>query len=226
MAFMFGAATAALTGTIFASLQGGVYPQTFAFPLLITIYTMVILGGAGRQAGVVLGAILVAVLLEVLRDPADSRFVFYAVVLLGLVAVLRLSWELAFVLGGSVLLGFAVHLVARAIDANWVGGSANGGNWLADAVSHWTVVPTGLDDWIKPVSYVTLVSMVLALTLVRGWTRLALLVPTLVLAGFVWENVMLAAPESTRYIVLGAILVSTMVARPAGLLGEKRVEIV
>ena len=40
------------------------------------------------------------------------------------------------------------------------------------------------------------------------------------------ENVMVAHPESTRYIVLGAVLVAMMVARPQGLLGEKRVEIV
>ena len=58
MAFSFGAAVAALTGTIFAALNAGVFPQTFAFPLLITIYTMVILGGLGSQAGVVLGAII------------------------------------------------------------------------------------------------------------------------------------------------------------------------
>ena len=50
--------------------------------------------------------------------------------------------------------------------------------------------------------------------------------PTLYLAAFVWENVMAEHPESTRYIVLGALLVAMMVARPQGLLGEKRVEIV
>ena len=64
------------------------------------------------------------------------------------------------------------------------------------------------------------------LTLVQGWTRIALLVPTLYLAAFVWENVLLPKPESTRYIVIGALLVAMMVARPQGLLGEKRVEIV
>ena len=37
---------------------------------------------------------------------------------------------------------------------------------------------------------------------------------------------MLAKPEPTRYILLGAILVTLMVSRPEGLLGEKRVEIV
>ena len=64
------------------------------------------------------------------------------------------------------------------------------------------------------------------LTLLHGWVRIALLVPTLYLAAFVWENVMAPHPESTRYIVLGALLVAMMVARPQGLLGEKRVEIV
>ena len=33
-------------------------------------------------------------------------------------------------------------------------------------------------------------------------------------------------PEPTRFIVLGGILIATMVARPEGLLGEQRVEIV
>ena len=48
----------------------------------------------------------------------------------------------------------------------------------------------------------------------------------LYLAAFVWENVMLAKPEPTRYIVIGLVLVSLMILRPNGLLGEKRVEIV
>ena len=67
---------------------------------------------------------------------------------------------------------------------------------------------------------------VLLVTIVRGRLRLALLVPTLYLAAFVWENVMLAKPEPTRYIVLGLILIALMILRPNGLLGERRVEIV
>ena len=66
----------------------------------------------------------------------------------------------------------------------------------------------------------------LTLTVVRGWARLVLLVPTLYLGAFVWENVMLARPEPTRFVVLGALLIAAMIARPEGLLGEKRVEIV
>jgi ABC-type branched-subunit amino acid transport system permease subunit len=68
--------------------------------------------------------------------------------------------------------------------------------------------------------------MALVLTLVRGVLRIVLLVPTLYLAAFVWENVMLPKPEATRYIILGVILIALMILRPNGLLGERRVEIV
>ena len=60
----------------------------------------------------------------------------------------------------------------------------------------------------------------------RGWVRIALLIPVLYLAAFVWENVMIAKPEPTRYIILGVILIALMIFRPTGLLGEKRVEII
>ena len=89
MAFAFGAAVAALTGTFATALNGSVFPQNFEFPLLITVYTMVILGGAGSQAGVVLGAVIVSVLLEALRDPGDARGMFYVLIVLSLVAVFR-----------------------------------------------------------------------------------------------------------------------------------------
>ncbi len=64
------------------------------------------------------------------------------------------------------------------------------------------------------------------MTLVRGRLRLVLLPPTLYLAAFVWENVMLPKPEPARYIVLGLILIGLMILRPNGLLGERRVEII
>ena len=64
------------------------------------------------------------------------------------------------------------------------------------------------------------------LTLLHGLPRYILLVPTLYLAAFVWENVLLPQPDTTRYIVLGAMLIALMIMRPNGLLGERRVEIV
>jgi ABC-type branched-subunit amino acid transport system permease subunit len=226
MAFAVGAGVAALTGTFATALNGSVFPQNFEFPLLITVYTMVILGGAGSQVGVVLGAIVVSVLLEVLREPGDARGMFYIVILLSLFVAFRLSLRLVVVLGGTILLGVVVRLVAGGIDDSWTAGVAEDGGRLAGWAADWVVVPTQLAGWIPPVSYLTVIALGLGLTLVHGWTRVVLLIPTLYLATFVWENVMLDSPETTRYVVLGALLVAMMVARPQGLLGEKRVEIV
>ena len=226
MAFAFGAAVAALTGTFATALNGSVFPQNFEFPLLITVYTMVILGGAGSQAGVVVGAVIVSVLLEALRDPGDSRGMFYVVILLALVAVFRRSLRLAVVVAGTILFGVVARLVAGAIDDSWTVGPAEETGRLAAWASDWVIVPDRLAGWVPPVSYITLIGLVLVMTMVRGWARVSLLVPTLYLAAFVWENVMLPQPEASRYIVLGALLVAMMIARPQGLLGEKRVEIV
>ena len=69
--------------------------------------------------------------------------------------------------------------------------------------------------------------VVLALTMVRGWVRWALLVPTLWLAALVWETRLVEEGTGpTRFLLLGAILVVLMAARPEGLLGTRRVEIV
>jgi branched-chain amino acid transport system permease protein len=225
LAFSFGATVAAVSGTIFAALNAGVFPTTFAFPLLITIYTMVILGGSGSQAGVVLGAVIVNVLLELLRDTGNARYVFYAVVVAALFAIYKVSVRLGVVLGATVGLGFVVHAVVSAISKPAVNGAGNGSGWLFDGLHHWVVVPESLGAW-RVITYIGLIAAVLGLTLVRDWVRVALIVPTLYLAAFVWENVMLAHPEATRFIVLGAILVAVMVARPSGILGERRVEIV
>src|SRR6266511_2400776 len=94
LAFIFGAGTAGLCGTIFAALNASVFPLTFYFVLLITIYTMVILGGQGSQAGVVLGAILISVLLELLREPSHARGVFYVMLGVGLLAAFKFSRRL------------------------------------------------------------------------------------------------------------------------------------
>ena len=50
--------------------------------------------------------------------------------------------------------------------------------------------------------------------------------PTLYLAVFVWENLLVVEPAVTRLILFGALLVALMNVRPQGLLGTARVEIV
>jgi branched-chain amino acid transport system permease protein len=223
-AFAFGAAVAALTGSLFAALNASVFPLTFYFVLLITVYTMVILGGSGTQSGVVLGALIVSPLLEMLRDPAKSRLIFFVGLTIGLVVAARHSRAWAAVAVATLAFGFVVHEIARAIDPSWVAGEKAGG--FQGFVDHWVVAPQNLARWVAPASYIGVIGLVLLITTVRGTLRYVLLVPTIYLGAFVWENVMLAKPEPARYIVLGLILITLMILRPNGLLGERRVEIV
>ena len=72
LAFVVGAGVAGLAGAIFAAQQGAVFPVNFDLTLLITLYAMVILGGAGSLAGVALGAIVLNLSLEPLREPDDA----------------------------------------------------------------------------------------------------------------------------------------------------------
>jgi branched-chain amino acid transport system permease protein len=223
-AFAFGAAVASLTGSLFAALNASVFPLTFYFVLLITVYTMVILGGSGSQSGVVLGALIVSPLLEMLRDPSKSRLIFFIALAIGLIVAARRSRAWATVAIATVAFGFAVHELARAIDPSWVAGEKAEG--FQGFIDHWVVAPESLARWIAPASYIGVICMVLLLTTLRGVARYIVLVPTIYLGAFVWENVMLSKPEPARYIVLGLILITLMILRPNGLLGERRVEIV
>ncbi len=115
MSFSFGAGVAALTGTVFAALNASVFPLTFYFVLLIIVYTMVILGGSGSQAGVVLGALIIGPLLELLRDPGKARVLFYLALVGGVVFAFRRSRTLGVVVAATVVLGFVVHAIARRV---------------------------------------------------------------------------------------------------------------
>ena len=225
MSFSFGAAVAALTGTVFAALSASVFPLTFYFVLLITVYTMVILGGSGSQAGVVAGALVIGPLLELLRDPGKSRVIFF-LALVGALAVTFARTRVAGIVGLALLaFGFVVHELARAVNGDWVAGEKQDG--FAGFADHWVVAPAHLARWIPPLTYIGVIVAVLVVTMIRDRRlRLVALVPTLYLAAFVWENVMLVKPDPARFIVLGLILIVLMVIRPNGLLGERRVEIV
>jgi len=224
LAFMFGAATAGLTGTMFASVQLGVFPQNFDLPLLITVYAMVILGGAGSLPGVVIGAITINVSLELLRDPGNARYLFYLAIGFGLLALLRPWAKLAAVAAGTFAFGIVSYQLAEWLRPEWVSGSIEGGRF-ASLLEGWVIHPAN-STRLGNVGFVLLIAAVLALTELRGRWRTALLVPTLYLAAFVWENRLVAEPSVTRILLLGALLITLMSWRPQGLLGTSRVEIV
>lgn len=224
LAFMFGAATAGLTGTIFASVQLGVFPGNFDLPLLITIYAMVILGGAGSIPGVVIGAITINVSLELLREPGNARALFYVAIGLGLLALLRPWAKLALVAAATIVFGVVAYQLTDAVRPEWTSGSIEGGRF-AGLLDGWVVHPAN-STHLGNAGFVLLVLALLALSELRGRWRTALLVPTLYLAAFVWENRLVAEPSVTRILLLGALLIVLMSWRPQGLLGTSRVEIV
>jgi ABC-type branched-subunit amino acid transport system permease subunit len=237
LAIAVGAGVAGFAGAVNGAYYQGVFPDAFTFPLLITIYAMVVLGGAGSLGGVVFGAVVVNVLLEVLRTPDHARWVFYAAALLGLLAKLRPWRLLAAVLAGLVVFGVVVNQVVGAVWPRGVHGPIAIGpteytthGFLASAIRHWLVLPahtyTENDFRIGNYFFVLVIALVLGCTVVKGWKRWALLVPTLWGAAFLWENVLIEQAPTTRPLLLGVILIVLMATRPAGLFGQQRVEIV
>jgi ABC-type branched-subunit amino acid transport system permease subunit len=71
---------------------------------------------------------------------------------------------------------------------------------------------------------VALVCLLIALVQVSSPWRAVLLPPVLYLASFVWETRLATEPAITRQLMIGAILIVMMNARPQGLLGSRRVE--
>jgi ABC-type branched-subunit amino acid transport system permease subunit len=228
LAFVFGAATAGLMGTIFAAIQTAVVPGNFDVALLITLYAIIILGGLGSIAGVVVGAIVINVTFEFLapssNHPELKRWLFYGIIAL-LLSRIR-PWPRAVVVFvGTIAFGFAVHAIAHAIDPSWANGKAADAGGLAGVIEGWVILPTGHHRF-DTVVYIAMVAAIIIVTQVRGWWRTIGLIPTTYLVAVTWENVLVEQPAVTRLILFGALLIGLMMARPQGLLGTARVEIV
>jgi branched-chain amino acid transport system permease protein len=227
MAFMFGAGIAGLTGTIFAADQTGVFPGDFDVSLLITIYAVVILGGVGSLTGMVIGAIVINVSFEILTPstPDRARWLFYAAILIALVAKVRPWSRLAVLLGGTVGFGFALHAIVGALSSSATNGTVTSGGFLNGTIKGWAIVPQHPGKSAS-YAYIGLIVMILVLTQARGWWRTVLTIPALYLTTYVWENLLIEQPAVTRFVLFGAMLIALMTARPQGLLGTARVEIV
>jgi branched-chain amino acid transport system permease protein len=234
MAFAVGAGIAGVAGALFAPVQGAVFPASFDLVLLITVYAMVVLGGAGSILGVTVGAVLINASLEALNEPDDASWLFYGAVAAAVLLLLKPRWLGAAVLLGTVVFGVAAHEIAERVRPSLVEGTTVGTARVDELVDTWVLVPEGAvgPDGLPTgafarLAYIGLVAAVLALTVVGNrWLRAALMVPTLYLAACVWENVMLAQPAVARFVLIGALLVALMAVRPEGLLGRKRVEVV
>ena len=86
LAFMTGATLAGLAGAVFAHKLATASYDSFQFPQSVTLLAAVILGGMGTIPGAVLGAALLFVLPEELRQFSDYRLLFFG---LALVVIMR-----------------------------------------------------------------------------------------------------------------------------------------
>jgi branched-chain amino acid transport system permease protein len=224
MAFAFGATVAALAGTVFAAQQISVFPPDFETPILILVYAGLILGGAGSIAGAATGALVVMVIYDgLLRSPTDSGYLFYGIILLTLLVKLRPWRKLGIVVAATAVLGFAAHAIAGAISSSVVARGPASGGWIGAILRHWVIVPA--DSRVPGnIGFVVLICMLIALVQVKGNLRTILLVPTIYLGAFVWETRLADESQVTRQLLIGAILIVMMTARPQGLLGQRRVE--
>ena len=225
MAISFGAAVGALAGTIFAAQQDNVFPTNFTANILILIYACLVLGGAGSLGGAVLGGIVVTVGQQMVSSPTDAGYLFYGLILLALVFKVRPWQRLAAILGATVVLGVVLHALVGAISSAATAGPPGSAGWIGDVVRHWAIVPRNATTYGN-ILFVALIIAVFAVTRVRERLRPFVLVPTLYMASCCWESRLIVNPSITAQILIGAILIAMMTARPQGLLGTMRVEVV
>ncbi len=95
-AFAFGAFWAGLAGTLFAGKMQFVSPESFTFMESVFILCMVILGGLGSITGVILGAFILVLLPEILREVQ-----MYRMLALGMGLVLLMIFRPQGLLGGK-----------------------------------------------------------------------------------------------------------------------------
>ncbi len=80
-AFAVGAAFSGLSGAIFASKLGSIYPHSFSLLTSLTALSLIIVGGMGSIPGVFVGALALVGLPELLREFAEYRLLVYGAVL-------------------------------------------------------------------------------------------------------------------------------------------------
>ena len=81
-AFVVGAFFAGLSGGLYAHLRTTISPEGFNFLKSFDIVVIVILGGMGSTAGVILAAIVLTVLNEFLRDAEQYRMIVFSLLLI------------------------------------------------------------------------------------------------------------------------------------------------
>jgi branched-chain amino acid transport system permease protein len=224
MAFSIAAMVGALGGALFAAQQDNVFPTNFTANILILIYACLVLGGVGSIAGAILGGVVVTAAENMLSSPTDAGYLFYGLILITLVVRVRPWRHLGAVLATTIALGYAAHAIVGAISSAAVAGSPGSSGWIGSALNGYVIVPSHPSTYGN-VLYIVLICLLVAIVRMHGVRRLCAVVVTLYVAACCWEARLIVNPAITTQIMIGAILIVTMAARPNGLLGKRRVEV-
>lgn len=81
LAYIFGAVWGGFGGMLFAAHLTAVSPMSFVFLQSALVLMAVVLGGMGNMKGVVIGALVISLLPEFLREFADYRYLLFGVLL-------------------------------------------------------------------------------------------------------------------------------------------------
>lgn len=84
-AFAISATIGSITGVVFAAFQRFVSPESFTFQESVLIVLMIVIGGIGNILGVVVGATVMLVLPEILREFAEWRILFLGLLMIVLI---------------------------------------------------------------------------------------------------------------------------------------------
>lgn len=103
LAFAIGAMYAGIAGTLFAHYFTYVSPDSFGFMESAIILSMVVIGGLGSIKGSIIGAIILSIAPELLRDLKDYRILIY-----GLLMVLMMRYRPQGLFGDNAMFGLKV----------------------------------------------------------------------------------------------------------------------
>ncbi len=83
--FSVAAFLAGVSGAYYATYISFVGPEVFSFPFMISIIIMVLLGGKGTLAGPLIGAVIITLLEEYLRDAREFRLSIFGLIVMAVV---------------------------------------------------------------------------------------------------------------------------------------------
>jgi ABC-type branched-subunit amino acid transport system ATPase component len=156
----------------------------------------VILGGTGSLTGMLVGAIVIIASNQVLDStspPNVARVLFYVALIAAVYFTMRRSWvKMLIAFAGTAVFGLVVHAIVDAVWSRGTAGHVTSGGFLTGVIRHWVLLPTN-PGRLAVYGYLLMIVCVVAVVQLKGWWRLIVLVPTLYLTAFVWEN--LLGPE-------------------------------